>query len=481
MLVYLLQTFDFNNRRWFAGQNPDVPVDIARQWISEGKASTDTTPGAQTGAGGIPTEMASRLAVGSIPLPAPVMRGSEGALVVVPSGRRLDVKTIARTGLPIGAATSSIWFPLSERQNSTQNDYAGTLQGSCKGGSTGRWGMNPGMQFNGSNHRIECNTSLANAPQFSSCVAPAQQGFTAAVRECANLASLVSKGDMIICWAVLSHGSGSFPADGVILSFGMNADPTGKGGWAVGIKSGAAAKPLFMHRAVGASARLDTVMSTDGITGKNNDNTRSAVCFQIYASYVTNLIQVDGYMLTLGTDGSVSQNNCGTITPSLLGTGGTAACGADQSCPLTIGAMPDSIPYANLAPSGTIATGASGHLTLSADFGAPGSGGTTLPFTQGVWLWFGAVATTPALTAKLYWCVFSTLRIATIYSNGPGSAALNFSVGAAYSSPTSNYVNYFTGAIGNVGIQRRPKDYGLGMRVVRDLRNNMAAFPASLG
>lgn len=42
MLVKILQTFDTGARRLFAGENPDVSIDLARQWIANGYASADT-------------------------------------------------------------------------------------------------------------------------------------------------------------------------------------------------------------------------------------------------------------------------------------------------------------------------------------------------------------------------------------------------------------------------------------------------------
>lgn len=76
-----------------------------------------------------------------------------------------------------------------------------------------------------------------------------------------------------------------------------------------------------------------------------------------------------------------------------------------------------------IAPSGTVGTGSSGHWTAGTAFDRTRS--------EGVWLYIGAVASTPALTAGWYWVVMSSTTVGTIYTNGPGSAAYNFSVGAA--------------------------------------------------
>ncbi|MFZ3193749.1 MAG: hypothetical protein WA154_11170 [Moraxellaceae bacterium] len=77
-----------------------------------------------------------------------------------------------------------------------------------------------------------------------------------------------------------------------------------------------------------------------------------------------------------------------------------------------------------IAPSGTIGTGSSGQLTL----------GTVLRriYSEGVWLYLPAIATTPAIAAGMYYCVMSSTTVGTIYSSGPGSAALNISAGASY-------------------------------------------------
>lgn len=82
-----------------------------------------------------------------------------------------------------------------------------------------------------------------------------------------------------------------------------------------------------------------------------------------------------------------------------------------------------------IMPSGTISTGASGHFVS----------GTAFPYTysSGLWMYIVSAGTTPALTAGFYWCVFSNTTTCTIYTNGPGSAAYNFTVGAATTGSTS--------------------------------------------
>src|SRR5574343_621443 len=83
-----------------------------------------------------------------------------------------------------------------------------------------------------------------------------------------------------------------------------------------------------------------------------------------------------------------------------------------------------------IMPSGTMGTGALDHFVS----------GTALPHTYsaGLWMYFAAnVIVTPNLSAGFYWCVFSNTTTCTIYSNGPGSAAINFSVGGAVTGHTS--------------------------------------------
>ncbi len=82
-----------------------------------------------------------------------------------------------------------------------------------------------------------------------------------------------------------------------------------------------------------------------------------------------------------------------------------------------------------IMPSGTISTGASGHFVS----------GTAFPYTysSGLWMYIVSAGTTPALAAGFYWCVFSNTTTCTIYTNGPGSAAYNFTVGAATTGSTS--------------------------------------------
>jgi hypothetical protein len=95
--------------------------------------------------------------------------------------------------------------------------------------------------------------------------------------------------------------------------------------------------------------------------------------------------------------------------------------------------LQQSIPGIKL-PSSTIGTGTSGHLTL----------GTALPAIYSrAWCSLPAVASTPAITAGMYYCEFSSTTVGTIYTAGPGSAAFNFSAGAALTATTATDVNLF--------------------------------------
>lgn len=82
-----------------------------------------------------------------------------------------------------------------------------------------------------------------------------------------------------------------------------------------------------------------------------------------------------------------------------------------------------------IMPSGTVSAGSSGHFVS----------GTAFPYTygSGLWMYIVSAGTTPALAAGFYWCVFSNTTTCTIYTNGPGSAAYNFTVGAATTGSTS--------------------------------------------
>ena len=108
----------------------------------------------------------------------------------------------------------------------------------------------------------------------------------------------------------------------------------------------------------------------------------------------------------------------------LMQSDGTAWKPANGQCTLEV----SGVGY-GIMPSGTVATGASGHFTSV----------PALPHTysEGLWMYIVSPSTTPALTAGFYWCVFSTTAICTIYQNGPGSAAYDFTVGAATTGSTS--------------------------------------------
>ena len=92
-----------------------------------------------------------------------------------------------------------------------------------------------------------------------------------------------------------------------------------------------------------------------------------------------------------------------------------------------------------IAPTGTIGTGASGNITL----------GSALHriFTEGIWLYLPTIATTPAITAGMYWVVMSSTTVGTVYASGAGSSAIDFTVGSAYTGVTATAV-----ALGTVTI-----------------------------
>lgn len=388
-----------------------------------------------------------------------------------------------------GNAEHSIWFPLGSALNNGQTtvyDFTGTLRGKMKGGSTGKICTEPGWTGNGTNARIECNDSDANAPQFSVFRAPPWEGFTQAVRACADLSSLHAKGDMILMWAVFTHPISGLAADGVLGGFGMNNDPLGKGGLAFGVKS-SNNKPCVWHRGQGASALDQYAMTSNSITGVAGGNTKTAICFELTPS-IAGYVDIASYMLTLGVDGGSAQSNPGMASISLLANGATAGCGQGITSPFTIGCLPDTVPYTKNVLAGTIGTGTSNQLTLSADFGAPGKAGALFAYNQGIYIWFGNQSTTPALVPGYYWCVFNDLRVATIYSAGPGSSPINFSAGVTISVPNPNRVLHWGGVaagalpstIRQIGVERRALDSGVGMEVVRCLRAHNDEYPLCL-
>ena len=471
--------------------DPSVGISI----VDKNGVTISQSPGAS-----IPMLSAAQTSIGQtvvVQTPAQVKAGGEP--VMIKEGRLIDGKgnvhaPIQRAGgtLNRSKAAYTIWFNFSDRGNSLQLDATGTLQANIKGGSTGRWTSAPGLTFNGSNTRMECNQADSNAPQYSSLVAPSLNGFTNAVLACSNLASLVTEGDMIIAWAVISHSNAGWATDQTLFSFGMAADPLNQGGWGIGIKAGlagvgSAGKLTFQHRPVGATSLDKAAVSSDSILGANsvtvaNNNTRTAFCFEISAHQgVPGLLEIRSSQFTLDFDGGRAQNNVGCVTPSATINGGTSACGRNVTSPLTIGAFCNSTPISYLAPAGQINPGTNGALVLSGSFGATGK--VTTPYSNGIWMWFGAVpTTTPALTAKYYWVVFSSLTQGTIYSNGPGSSPITFThaSGVVYTTPSADFINNFAGAITQIGIERRPLDFGLSMQVARDLRANQNAFPACL-
>lgn len=102
-----------------------------------------------------------------------------------------------------------------------------------------------------------------------------------------------------------------------------------------------------------------------------------------------------------------------------------------------------------IAPSSTIATGSSGHLTL----------GTALSrtYSEGLFLYINSPSTTPVLSAQLYWVVMSSASVGTIYSttwassSGVGTptigSAINFTVGASTTGVTGSDLTCYSTTI----------------------------------
>ena len=89
----------------------------------------------------------------------------------------------------------------------------------------------------------------------------------------------------------------------------------------------------------------------------------------------------------------------------------------------------DNVPY-GLGSGRTISTGSSGHCVFTVAF--------PVTYSLGAWIYFRNASTaSPALTAGMYWCVFSDASTCTIYTNGPGSAAFNFTVGEVVAGSTA--------------------------------------------
>lgn len=83
-----------------------------------------------------------------------------------------------------------------------------------------------------------------------------------------------------------------------------------------------------------------------------------------------------------------------------------------------------------LAPTGTINTGASGHLVL----------GTALPttFSSGVWIYLPTIATTPAITAGFYYAIATNTTTLTLYDNDTADKEpYDFTVGSVYTGTTA--------------------------------------------
>lgn len=98
------------------------------------------------------------------------------------------------------------------------------------------------------------------------------------------------------------------------------------------------------------------------------------------------------------------------------------------------------------APSGTINAGSSGNITF----------GTAAPraYTEGLYVYLPAIATTPAIASGWYWCVMSNTTTGTLYSS-KGGAAINFTVGASYTGVTTDITHPGFTIVANSAKNRR--------------------------
>lgn len=242
---------------------------------------------------------------------------------VDPSGRALDPAGRPYAAHPYADVSGVlIYFPLQEGTGNKVYDISGQLVGSVNGGSSGqRWGQSgPGLSLNGTNNRVPVADGL-------------QGGFTASSKFACDLSTLAARGDQITLFGIVSHPS-TLPADCWLISWGMNADALGKGGWAVGLKA-TSGKLQFATRAKGGTSTVVTTLGVTGARGQNADNTRTAWALEITAAGVSGLLELRAYQLTLGTDGGNAQSNVGLATPALV-PNGTAAVAADTSSPLIV-------------------------------------------------------------------------------------------------------------------------------------------------
>lgn len=238
-------------------------------------------------------------------------------------------------GYPDAEAVAALYWPFQEK--SAAEGVTG-LNGAIQGGSSlNRWGSAPGMMFNGSNNRVVTTGGLLG-------------GFTATAKLIMDLASLTSD-EMLVAWAVNTHPA-SIPQDSTILSCGMNADPAGKGGWAIGLKS-SSGKPTFAIRARGGTSTSQITIGTSGARGVGSDNTCTATAWEITKSKIAGLLEVRGYQLTLNVDGGNAQSNVGLDTIAAV-PNGTGPVTADVSTPIMLGAWCDTSTstYTNLMGAG---------------------------------------------------------------------------------------------------------------------------------
>lgn len=267
-------------------------------------------------------------------------------------GLDLDSRRYDNNGRPLSLMSysdilgdSTIWFPLADGFQ-TQNGVAGSTivadaSGTAYAGSGGQlngtiqgidavqscWSFLPGLYFNGSTF-VPITNTVGNAAQGQI------NGYNQSTKRVCDLSTLQAQNDMLLVWGLVSHKSN--PSAGTLVSWGMSADGN-LGGWAVGIAG--SGKMVFQWTPAGAAGTLQTLtFNSDGVRGKQNDNTRSAVCWEICASVATpGWFEIRAYVLTVGTEGPVTQTAWNVQFAQMV-PNGTGLPGPAPASPLMIGA-----------------------------------------------------------------------------------------------------------------------------------------------
>ena len=373
--------------------------------------------------------------------------------------------------------SAMLWFDFDDASGSTTiTDKRSAVQGTLQGATpTAAWQHAVGFTGNGTDAYIPLTTG-------------GQAGVTALVQDIGNLSTLATDGSMLLFVALLEHPT-TIPALSCLLSYGLSTDDTGAanrlGGWAIFL-SNSIGSLQFQVRSPGAAATgqpQSYMPYTNGVVGKQNTNTRTAVACEIRASTVPGYLEMWSYQITINDLGNIAQQNNGAATFPILSGGMLTPTGWTINTAGTYAAVPTVSVPAPATPQGVQARV---RVRLNASGGIdyvyvdePGSGYTAaqMPLTLTI---VKAAGDNSAGGGSI--SLSTALVGGTVTGPTTGNVTSPFTIGAWFGHNVSTPTNFLASGvtIQKLGIARVPNQYALGYQCCMNLRDNPNVKPAAL-